>query len=120
MNIKVFPPEIQELEFTTPSNRPQLSRRDYLNYDQVTNVSGDNPDMLEFGRIKCRLKFVQNFSTPKLLANTKNPLNNSPGFYLITEILECFYWKGILKDEALKKIRNCKKLITLVKFRNCV
>ena len=53
---------------------------------QVTNVSGDNPDMLEFGRIKCRLKFC-----PKLLANTVNPLNNSPGFYLIIEILECFY-----------------------------
>ena len=43
-------PEIQESEFTTPSNRPQLSRRDHLNYDQkVTKVSGENPDTLEFG-----------------------------------------------------------------------
>ena len=51
-------PEIQESKFITPSNRPETSRRDYLNYDQkVTKVSGDNPDRLEFGRIKFRLKF---------------------------------------------------------------
>ena len=51
-NIKIFHPEIEESAFTTPSNRPHLSRRDYLNYDQkVSKVSGDNPDALEFGRI---------------------------------------------------------------------
>ena len=45
-------------EFTTLSSRPQLNRRDYLNYDQkVTKVSGDNPNTLELGRIKFRLKF---------------------------------------------------------------
>ena len=51
-------PEIQESKFNIPSNRPEMSRRDYLNYDQkVTKVSGDNPDKLEFGRTKFRLKF---------------------------------------------------------------
>ena len=56
--IKILPPELQELEFATPSSRPQLSRRDYLNYDlKVTKIAGDNPDTLEFGRIKFRLKF---------------------------------------------------------------
>ena len=55
MNIKILRPEIQESEFTTPSNRAQLSRGDYLNHDQ--KVTGGNPDTLEFGRIKFRLKF---------------------------------------------------------------
>ena len=56
--MKILPPEIQESEFTTSFNRPQLSRRDCLNYDQkVTRVSGENSDTLEFGQIKFRLKF---------------------------------------------------------------
>ena len=55
--MKILPPANQELQFTTPSNRPQLSRRGYLNYDQkVTKVSCDNSDTLEFERIKFRLK----------------------------------------------------------------
>ena len=42
LNIKILPTETQESEFITPSNRPQLSKRDYLNYDQkVTKVSGE-------------------------------------------------------------------------------
>ena len=40
--------------------------------------------------------------------------------YLIIEILEGFYWKELLKEEALKKFRNSKKLIKSIKFRNCV
>ena len=63
LEYKKFAPRSPKLEFTTPSNRPQLSRRDYLSYDQkVTKVSGDNPDTLEFERIKFRLKIC-----PKLL-----------------------------------------------------
>ena len=55
------PPEIEELEFTTPSNRPQLSRwkvaKSYKKF-------GDNPDTLEFGLIKFQLKFcLKLFST---------------------------------------------------------
>ena len=43
-------------------NRSQLSMWDYLNYDQkVTTVSGENPETLEFGRIKFRLKFCPKF-----------------------------------------------------------
>ena len=30
LNIKIMPPEIQESEFTTLSNQPQLSRWNYL------------------------------------------------------------------------------------------
>ena len=61
--------------------------------------------------------FVRNFSTSKLSANTVNPLNNAPGVYLIIEILEIPYWKGLLKKTGVKKFGNCEKLI---KFRNCV
>ena len=58
LNIKILPLEIQEPEFTNSSNRPQLTRREYLNYDQkVTKISGDISDTLEYGRIKFRLKF---------------------------------------------------------------
>ena len=64
--------------------------------------------------------FFSNFSTTKLFASIVNPLNNAPGVYLITEILERIYWKGFLKEEASKKIGNCKKLIKLIKCRNCV
>ena len=60
-----------------------------MNYDKkVTKVSGDNPDAIEFARIKFRL----------------NLLNNAPGVYLIIEILDGFYWRGFLKEEALKKL----------------
>ena len=59
---QILPPEIQELEFVTPSNRWQLNSRDYLNYDQqVTKVSGANPDTLDFGQIKFWLKYCPNF-----------------------------------------------------------
>ena len=89
MNIKILPPEIQEWEFNNPSNRPQLSRRDYLNCDRkVAKVSGDNPDKLKFWQIKLRLKFC-----PKNFDN---------------EILEGFYWKGLLKEEVLKNIEIVK------------
>ena len=92
-----------------------------MNYDQkVTKVSCDNPDRLEYARIKFRINFVQNFSTQKSFANTVNPLDNVPGVYLIIEILESFYWQRFLKEEALKKFRKCKKLISIMKFRNCV
>ena len=52
-------PKIQESEFTTPSNRPQLSRRGYSNYDKkLTKVSSNNSDRyVRFRRIKFRLKF---------------------------------------------------------------
>ena len=59
MNIKILRPEIQESEFTTPSNRAQLSRGDYLNDDQ--KVTGDNPDTLELGRIKFRYFHTKSF-----------------------------------------------------------
>ena len=51
--------------------------------------------------------------------NTVDPLNSTPGVYLIIErgslIIE-----GALKRRGVKKSRNCKKLIKLIKFRNCV
>ena len=40
----------------------------------------------------------------KTFANTVNPLNIAPGVYLILEILEGFYWKGLLKEEALRNL----------------
>ena len=52
--------------------------------------------MLEFGRMKFRLKLFH----IKLFANTVNPLKNTPGVYLIIEILEGLYWKGLLNGEA--------------------
>ena len=100
MNIKILPPDIQESEFTTRSNRWQLNRREYLNYDQkVTKVSGYNRDTLEFGGIKFRLK---------LFTQIVNPLNNALGISLIIEILEGFYWKGHLKKDALKNLKVVK------------
>ena len=44
----------------------------------------------------------------KLFANNVNPLNNSTDVYLIIEILEGFYWKWLLKEEALKNLENVK------------
>ena len=66
MKIKILSPEIQESEFTAPSNLSQLNKEDYLNCDQkVTNVSDANPDTLEFGQIKFRLKFCRIFLQAK-------------------------------------------------------
>ena len=50
--------------------------------------------------------------------NAVYPLRNAPGVYLIIEVLDGFCWMGLLKVETLKKFRNSKKLITLIKFRN--
>ena len=97
------------MEVTTPFNQPQRSRWDYLNYQKVTKFYGENPDTLEFGRIKFRLKFCPKIFHIKLFANTVNPLNNPPGVYLIIEIWEGFYWKGLLKEEVLKNLEIAKK-----------
>ena len=45
LSVKILHPEIQESEFSAPSKRPQMSRRDYSSYDQkVAKVSGLNSD----------------------------------------------------------------------------
>ena len=76
-----------------------------MNYDlKATKVSGGNPDTLEFGQIKFRLKFCLKLFHTNFFANTVNPLNNTLGVYLIIENLEVFYWKGLLKEEVLKKL----------------
>ena len=64
------------------------------------------------------IKKLQNFSTKKPFTNTVNPLIKATGVYLIIErgpLLE-----GALKRRRVKKIRDCKKLIKVIKFRYCV
>ena len=60
--------------------------------------------MLEFWRVNFDQNFVRNIFTPKPFANTVNPINNTLGVYLITEILEDLYWNGLLKEEVLKNL----------------
>ena len=54
------------------------------------------------------IKKLQNLSTQKLFTNTVNPLIKALGVYLIIEILEGLYWKGLLKEEGLKKLEIVK------------
>ena len=73
---KFCPQKSKNRCLTPPSNRPQLSSRDYLNYDKkVTKVFGANSDTFEFEQIKFRLAFCP---TRKLFAKTVSALNNSP------------------------------------------
>ena len=54
-------------------------------------------------KISIKILF-ETFPHQNFFANIFNPLNNVPGVYLIIEILEGFYWKGLLKEEALEKL----------------
>ena len=91
------------------SNQPQVSRWDYLNYDQkVTKVSGNKPDTIEFGRIKFRLKVFPKLFHIKTFWKYCKSSKNAPGVYLVIDISEGFYWKEPLKEEALKKLEIVK------------
>ena len=92
-----MPPEFQESEFTTPSNW-QLSRWDYLNYDQkVTKVSDNNPN----NKISVKI-FARNFSTLKFFFEYVNLLIQK--LCIINAILHQYkikYFKGTIIFVAL-------------------
>ena len=58
---------------------------------------------IKANKISIKILF-ETFPHQNFFANIFSPLNNALGVYLINEILEGFYWKGLLKEEALKKL----------------
>ena len=117
-----MPPEIQESEFSIPSNRPRLNRWDYLNCDQkVAKVSAENPDTLEFGRIKFRIKLCPKLFHTKTFCEYHKFSKWRLGCLFNHWNFRGFFWGEALKRRGVKKkLENLKNNFHVVQAKsNC-
>ena len=98
-----MPPKIQQSEFTTPLQL--TAARDYFKLQSKSYKSfWRQPRYVRIWEDKI---LSENFPHQNFM-NTANPPNNAVRVSLIIEILEGFYSKGLLKEEALKNLEIVK------------